>query len=520
MWTRKSAVLAGAVVLSATLTVPTAAAHERGLPLGPRDLAETRTTETLQPGLTLTTIVRGAPDPANTWTVEVAIPGGSGSPDPDTPPTAISARGPADQLAGALRVDGFEPRVEDVTTPRLADFAGGSLGFRVRIGAHAAKAAADGQLAQVRAAGFTASTVFTGWDGAATDRGPWVVRVLTIDPRTFRGHLDGDFGPDLERRETTSALATAKGAAAAVNAGFFVLDPASGAPGDPAGVGVYGGRLLSEAVNGRPSFVFTKDARHAEVARHTWTGSVSDGRHTLPLDGLNRVPGLIRNCGGTGDTPTNRPLHDTTCTDADELVAFTADYGAVTPAGPGTEAIIDDHNRVVTVRTPRGGVLPAGTHSIQAIGALAQGLTNLAQPGRKLTIKSRLAGDRADYVINGGPELVRGGRQHATPNRDGMVRPGDPSFYYGWAAKRNPRTIAGVDNKGRILLATVDGRATTSLGLSIAESAALAEALGMRDAINLDGGGSTTMVVGHKVINTPSDATGERPVGDAILVLP
>jgi exopolysaccharide biosynthesis protein len=123
-------------------------------------------------------------------------------------------------------------------------------------------------------------------------------------------------------------------------------------------------------------------------------------------------------------------------------------------------------------------------------------------------------------VLNGGPELVRHGRQHATPAADGMVRPGDPSFYYGWVAKRNPRTIAGVDARGRILLVTADGRSTASLGLSIAEGAAVAQALGMREAINLDGGGSTTMVVDDQVINKPSDATGERPVGDAILVLP
>jgi exopolysaccharide biosynthesis protein len=126
----------------------------------------------------------------------------------------------------------------------------------------------------------------------------------------------------------------------------------------------------------------------------------------------------------------------------------------------------------------------------------------------------------SDFVLNGGPELVRDGRLHATPRTDGMVRPGDPSFYYGWVHKRNPRTIAGVDARGRILLVTVDGRATTSLGLSIAESAAVAQSLGMRDAINLDGGGSTTMVVDGSVINKPSDAAGERPVGDAILVLP
>jgi exopolysaccharide biosynthesis protein len=44
--------------------------------------------------------------------------------------------------------------------------------------------------------------------------------------------------------------------------------------------------------------------------------------------------------------------------------------------------------------------------------------------------------------------------------------------------------------------------------------------LGAVDAMNLDGGGSTTMVIHNKVVNRPSDATGERPVSDAILVFP
>jgi exopolysaccharide biosynthesis protein len=44
--------------------------------------------------------------------------------------------------------------------------------------------------------------------------------------------------------------------------------------------------------------------------------------------------------------------------------------------------------------------------------------------------------------------------------------------------------------------------------------------LGAVEAMNLDGGGSSTMVVGGTPVNTPSDATGERPVGDAVVVLP
>ncbi|MEU6159582.1 phosphodiester glycosidase family protein [Streptomyces sp. NPDC047130] len=549
MLIRRPTVLAGVLLVAATLTAPVDAAPEGAaatdqapaghapadtglagatparavpavLPLGPRDLPETRTTETLQPGVTLTTIVRGAEDPAQAWTVEVAVPGGSGSPDPDAPPTAVAGRARADRLAAALRTGGFTPRVEEVTTPPAADHPGGPLGFRVRVGRHDDRSAAEAERARVRAAGHTASTVFTGWDGAATDRGPWVVRVLTVDPRTFRGELAGDFGPDLERRERTGALAAARGATAAVNGGFFVLDPAAGAPGDPAGLGVYDGRVLSESVGGRPSLLFSADARRAAVARPTWSGSVAGGGTVLPLDGVNRVPGLIRNCGGTGDAPTDLPRHDTTCTDQGELVAFTPEFGAATPSGEGAEVVLDARDRVVEVRSPRGGTLPPGGRSVQGTGARAAELAELAEESQKLTIRSRVRGPRADFVVNGGPELVRDGRRHATPAADGMIRPGDPSFTYGWVTRRNPRTLAGVDARGRILLATADGRATASLGLSIAEAAAVAQALGMRDAVNLDGGGSTTMVAGDRVINAPSDAAGERPVGDAILVLP
>ena len=87
---------------------------------------------------------------------------------------------------------------------------------------------------RLAAAGHPASSVFTGWDGQAGARGPWRLEVVTIDPRRFHGRLDASYGPDLRDRETTSALSRAAGATVGVNGGFFVLDPASGAPGDPA----------------------------------------------------------------------------------------------------------------------------------------------------------------------------------------------------------------------------------------------------------------------------------------------
>ncbi|MFB7596728.1 phosphodiester glycosidase family protein [Streptomyces sp. NPDC056160] len=499
------------------------------LPLGPSGLTETRTTTTLQPGVTLTRIVRGEDAPALSWTVEVSIPGGATSPDPDAPPAVLKDEASAKELAARLEQHGFPARAEEVVTPKAADYAGGTLGWRVRVGSFGSQSAATAERTRLRSAGYTGSAVYTGWDGDSSARGPWHVDVLTIDPHRFHGGLEASYGPDLESRETTSRLSQAAGATAAVNAGFFVLDPAAGAPGDPAGVGVYDGRLLSEPVSGRPSLVVHDNGRGTEIARLTWQGRVTGRGASLGLSGINRVPGLIRNCGGNpGDLPTSAPLHDVTCTNPDELVAFTTDFGSSTPQGPGLEAVLDAHHRVVELRSPRGGPLPSGGSSVQATGRRVAELTGLARAGGHLSVTTTLR-DRQGHrvspspstdIVNAGPELLRDGRVHVTPATDGMVHPGDPSWYYGWVHKRNPRTLAGVDAAGRTVLVTADGRSTAALGLSIAEGAEVAKALGLRDAVNLDGGGSTTMVADGKVLNAPSDATGERPVGDALLILP
>ena len=497
--------------------------HAR-LDLGPANLPESRETSTLQRGVTLTRITRGMSDPSLFWTEEVLIPAGETSPDPDAPPAALSDRASAREQAADLEAEGFDARVERVRQPRTADVRAGVLGYRVRVGSFTDKAAADAEKARLAAAGTTASTVYTGWDGDASDRGPWHVNVLTIDPRRFDGTLTGSYGPDLHDRETTSQLAQAAGATAAVNAGFFVLDPAAGAPGDPAGAGVYDGKVLSEAVGDRPALVLNDDARRAAVKRLTWAGSaVIDGRRTA-LDGIDRVPGLIRNCGGDAtDQPTAHPLHDVTCTDDAELVAFTPEYAASTPSGEGREVVVE-HGTVVAVQDSRGTALAPGQKSLQATGEMVDTLAGVSV-GDRLPIRAKLrAGHRLlrtpsdTTVVNGGPLLLRNGREHITQRRDGMVHPGEPSFAYGWFIKRNPRTFAGVDDRGRILLVTVDGRSTDDLGLSIPETADVARSLGMVDAMNLDGGGSTTMVVDGAVISHPSDATGERPVGDALLI--
>lgn len=499
------------------------------LNLGASDLPEQRTISTLAPGVSLTKIRRGGADAALFWTAEVALP--SDSPDPDAPASALSSQAKAQETADKLTAAGIEARVEQVRSPQLAD-AGGDLGYRVRAGHFSTKADSDATIARIKAAGFASSSVYTGWDGDAdsigTTRGPWNLQVITIDPKTYHGQLAASFGPDLEKRETTSQLAAAAHAIAGVNAGFFVFDPKAGAEGDPAGVGVYGGKTLSEPVADRPALVIDGKKNSASIERLTWSGSLTSATGEVALDGIDRVPGLVRNCGGANDLPTPLALQDVTCTDANELVTFTPEFGPATPSGPGLEVAVDSHDTVTSVSEHRGEAVPAGGHTIQATGTDVARLRTLAPVGARLTIRTSLLGqagkalhtNKATSVVNGGPVLVKDGREDVTARRDGMVHPNDGnSFYYGWVHKRNPRTFAGTDAQGRTLLVTADGRSTDSLGLSLKEEADVASSLGMVQAMNLDGGGSTTAVAGGTVLNTPSGGA-ERAVGDALLVLP
>lgn len=453
--------------------------------------------------------------------MQLTLPSGS----PAVASSALTSAEGAEKTAQRLRAAGYPARAEAVSSDQLDD-AGGYLGDRVRVGSFATRAEADAISAELGAQGYTSGSWYTGWDGDAeglSTAGPVDVEVLTIDPRRFRGEVDASFGPDLHDTETTSELGT--GALAAVNGGFFVFGPQHGAPGDPAGAGAYDGRVLSETVGDRPSLIIDSQSGRAQIQRLRWSGRISAGSAGLDLDGINRVPGLIRNCGGTDDQPTEAPLHDVTCTDDGELVAFTADFGTTTPSGAGAEIVLDRSGAVRAVHKTRGTELRDGERSIQATGDSVDPLLDLADAGARLKLKNdylqenghRLPMTPHTQVINGGPMLMADGRVHVSAARDGMVQPASPGAFYGWSHQRNPRTIAGIDAQGRLVLVTVDGRQTSSVGMSLSESAQLAEDLGLVEAINFDGGGSTTMVVGGEVANAVSGAT-ERPVGDAIVI--
>lgn len=85
---------------------------------------------------------------------------------------------------------------------------------------------------------------------------------------------------------------------------------------------------------------------------------------------------------------------------------------------------------------------------------------------------------------------------------------------------RHPRTFVGFNKDSTVLfLCTVDGRQTSSIGMNFAEMASFLLSIGAWNAFNLDGGGSTTMVVRNEIVNSPSDPAGERSVANTIQVV-
>jgi len=87
--------------------------------------------------------------------------------------------------------------------------------------------------------------------------------------------------------------------------------------------------------------------------------------------------------------------------------------------------------------------------------------------------------------------------------------------------RRNPRTAIGITRNGRVMMLVVDGRTSVSAGFTLHRLGHWMRHLGVVNAVNLDGGGSSTMwLAGHGVVNHPTDSTGERPVSNAVVILP
>jgi Phosphodiester glycosidase len=356
------------------------------------------------------------------------------------------------------------------------------------------------------------------WTTLVRDRGPVRANVLELDAGKVRGVLSNN---RVAGRERVSRMARRVSAVAAVNGGYFTPS------GDPVGVLAIDGRLFSEPVGGRSALVLPAPTGTSEptgpprVAPVRFRGRVRVNGRTRELDGVERTRGLIPACGGRGgDVPTARPNAVLTCGDPSELVLLSRAYGRRPPREGGVEAVLRD-GLVERVRAPGSGPVPRGASLLTGTGDAARFLRDVALPRSRVEVSLDLSVGSTGLVVGGGPRLLRAGRVAVSARAEGFAPPQAPSFFGTFVAGRQPRTLAGVRADGTLLLVTVDGRRPGwSAGMTLREAARLMRSLGARDALNLDGGGSTTMVVRGEVVNRPSDRTGERPVSDGLYVMP
>lgn len=435
----------------------------------------------------------------------------------------------ANKLREELTSLGYSSFIKTINERAQDDPEHTPLGYLVRIGPYQEESKAKVIKEELVSKGYEDSKViFTDEDGEPTT-GPWNVNVLEIDPNTFKGQISPIISNDkIPEKETLTSMSKRTNAIGGINGGYFVMGPKDGTEGDLAGVSMVNGQLTSEAVNGRSSFIINDQNKASISTVSTKIQLISSDGDKKEIDGLNRTPGLIRGCGGVGDNETNQPKHDFTCTDPGELIEYSSRFGIKTPAGDGAEAVINNKGIVTEIRESRGGTIPLGSKVVAGTGEAADWIKEHLQTDEKVQIKKKIVSKDSKYsigegtgIINGGPRLLQNGKIDIPSTAEGFHQSENPEFFYQFGQRRHPRTVAGIRTDGTILLVTIDGRKPGySVGANFKESAQLLKSLGAVDAVNLDGGGSTTMTVHQKMVNSPSDPTGERPIGDGILLLP
>lgn len=362
---------------------------------------------------------------------------------------------------------------------------------------------------------------------------PLQIHVLEVDPDRFEGNvISGLAKGSPPNGQGPSLIAKAHDAIAAINGGFFVVTPEEGIVEEPAGISVVKGEIVSEPVWGRPALAFsTATAKmHVVVPAAPLMLQWSDGGATL-VDGVNRGPGKSLNCGNPGDSPTALPEHGTTCTDDNELIVYNEYLKESALHDIQFDVVFDAQGNIAPAS---GGQLPEKGFAIRATGAKLTEIMHHLELGHTAhfnkthtlqELQNSLVDDHL-FLVNGGPSLIRRGQKVYLEDKEGWAMTPTSSldralFVHKWVNMRHPRTAAGISRAGTLLFVTVDGRKPgLSAGATIEEMRSIMMLLGAVDAINLDGGGSSAMIVNDRIVSVPSDEEGERSVADAILILP
>ncbi|MDP9296052.1 MAG: phosphodiester glycosidase family protein, partial [Actinomycetota bacterium] len=327
--------------------------------------------------------------------------------------------------------------------------------------------------------------------------GPQEIRSLKVDPAspvTMDVALARSTFPGWAR---TSQMASAHGAVAAVNGDFGIE-------------------------NGRPLHPFAMDGSLVQ------TGTDAGEAFAISSNELNRYIGTPQEKVTLTTPSTSFPLtHWNSGVPAwSEISGYSAVGGSVErppgnacsarlmPVGaPGWSTKLQSGiaqsftvNQVLCASSPmplNGGVVISSRNG----GSAAPRIRNLV-PGSTVKLSWSFGWPGVMDAVGGQPQLLSNGR---------VVAPTG----CGYLCEKQPRTGVGVTADGKLLLVTVDGRQPRwSVGMTLVQFANEMKREGAVNALNLDGGGSTTMVVKGVKVNRPTDPSGERYVTSSLLVLP
>lgn len=334
-------------------------------------------------------------------------------------------------------------------------------------------------------------------------KGPNRIRVLKVDPAK-KATIDVALGTEeLPGHEQTSSMARRHGAVGAIN-GDFTLVPGSEGSGRPVGTFIEDGSLKASPLIWERNFSITRDELTARVGHSRlkmWLAH--PGSDIWDITSVNPVRpdpsgySMYTPTGGKAFRPPRKGCAARLLPAGkkrwnEKLDGLTRDFQV--------DRVVCRYRRL---SRGRGYVVWAPRSSLAGV-VLQDQLTE----GEIVTFGWSLGRPGVLDTIGGNPDLVEGG----------SIVVENCSYAHDFCS-RHPRSGIGITGDGRILLVTVDGRAKSSVGMTLVGFARLFRYLGAESAMNLDGGGSTTMVVRNRIVNVPSGGY-ERPVGSALLVLP
>lgn len=307
---------------------------------------------------------------------------------------------------------------------------------------------------------------------------------------------DDVYGRDeASSRETVEQAARRTGAFAAVNADFFGWD------GDPLGMMMTAGELISEPYVPRSAAAWADGGFLFDSPR--WSGSLMliDGT-SFAIDGLNRSARhneLIVNTRKAGVASSKQPCYAFVFEPTTPVI-----LGQTTPVKlknifPETYNLPVVENHIILMATASRYSRMAGQFHVGLVYEM------------RLSVSGQIDWKSMKEAVGGGPRLVKGGQLYLT----NLYEKFDASY-----TKRHPRTAIGYTSSGEAIICVVEGRSTLSRGVTLEELASLMIKLGCTDAMNLDGGGSSTMYLGGVVVNRLSDGAARRVASSLLLYAP